>query len=731
MTSARIDMKSSAGVFVLSFVALIPFHFGDFMNMEEWHTDILSNVMFAKALLNGNYLTWTDLLGLGVPMPLEPSQIHHPLVILFGLTSPSIALSIFYQVHMTIAAYAFWALCRHYGVSAKISLICVATFLSCASTVGWSLIKLLPSIFFEWSMVPVIFLLAALLLDCPVGERKRLWAISLGLGLSVGFSFLNAHAVPISVHLFILLIFFVINLRATLARRYWILLSGLICILIVPAKIYPLLNELVLFPSDLARNSASLLDNDAFFWHQFLPSLFIRPLFVPELGLLREALSTMDMGKLIDSLSYGYFNRYTGAGIHPRGGFMGPPFVFLTFSAVWFACRNSDGNLRSITAVSLISFFVMLFVPDSFLYLFGRDFIFRDGFFIFGIIAAGVLLTHWASSAMKSVRIIAAMLVTLQLIALIGALGPTWVFNLAHKRPHDAEAVEFYSFRDFWKPSPFIETVKALEEEQKTRVYFGQIASTVLPRRGVGAEYNVLAYHGIRQVNATAKGIFTGNIESSDIIMEGVIAGNENVVKDSDMLDALAVTHVFAARGSGVAPDLEAIGSVTSPSGEVVDIYINKDIWPEAVALEQDAERIVLSKISGCDHDGLLCRDFTPIGKLRRADVNIDVQHASGDILLTLPDGFSGGQIMIPMMYRPEWRATTSGSELEVSAIFDSLVSIEVPPGTRNIRLYHYPTILYACLAVSYFFMALAIAGIVLNLFLAARTQTKNVITNI
>ena len=88
-------------VVLISFVALVPFHFGEFSNTEELHTTVFSNTFFAKALLNGDYPVWTHTLGFGIPFPIDPNQIHHPLVLLFGLMDIGLALSVFYQFHLT------------------------------------------------------------------------------------------------------------------------------------------------------------------------------------------------------------------------------------------------------------------------------------------------------------------------------------------------------------------------------------------------------------------------------------------------------------------------------------------------------------------------------------------------------------------------------------------------------------------------------------------------------
>ena len=58
---------------------------------EEYRSAILTIVVHARALLDGVYPYWTSALGFGLPHPLHPALLMHPLMPLFGaslVTSP-------------------------------------------------------------------------------------------------------------------------------------------------------------------------------------------------------------------------------------------------------------------------------------------------------------------------------------------------------------------------------------------------------------------------------------------------------------------------------------------------------------------------------------------------------------------------------------------------------------------------------------------------------------------
>ena len=88
---------------------------------EEYRNLVVSMVLHARAILDGQYPFWTSDLGLGMPHPLHPAFLVHPLLPLFGLTSPATALRLVYVLHGALGAWGAWRLARHLGVEAWIA----------------------------------------------------------------------------------------------------------------------------------------------------------------------------------------------------------------------------------------------------------------------------------------------------------------------------------------------------------------------------------------------------------------------------------------------------------------------------------------------------------------------------------------------------------------------------------------------------------------------------------
>ena len=101
--------------------------------------------------------------------------------------------------------------------------------------------------------------------------------------------------------------------------------------------------------------------------------------------------------------------------------------------------------------------------------------------------------------------------------------------------------------------------MKEIAGKNKSRILFGSCCG--------GSEWwrNVPAYHGIRQVPAYAKGIFSGDIApQSGLIMDGTIDFDDTVYMNSHLLDVLAIRHLIVGENTSVSDDLPIFGQVNS-----------------------------------------------------------------------------------------------------------------------------------------------------------------------
>ncbi len=624
---------------------------------------------------------------------------------------------------MSIGAIAFWLLCQHYEVSKRISLVCVITYLTCSTSADWIFLKFLPSEMFFWSMTPVVFLLMSQLLDSQVEKNKIV--LSLGIGLSFGFTVLNSHPTFSVLLALSLIVFALVNWKEALKNYKWIFLSGVVTFLISAAKIFMIANEYELFSDVLDRNSARLVSDYDWLTTNFLHSLLLKPIFIPYFDEVKEAILNInavqflssvrsiinDIG-VVDFLGESYWHPYLGSNLQERDVFMGPIFVLIALASPLIAVILRNRRILLVAITSIIFFILIFIVPDQILYFVGRDVFFRDGFFIFGIIAAGMILSLWLKSKKKSVRNIVKGVIFVQLVSIIGVSIPTWTENLSQHRPYDFKQISDVSFRDPWQPLSIIEQLHKLGVSERDRIYFGPVAQNLLPDNLYSSGSHVWAFHNLRQVNAAPKGIHLNSIYSHNITMEGRIEGQNVIVNDSNTLDVLSIKYVVVAGRGNVATGLKFIGEIYNNEKQVFSIYYNPTFWPEAVGLSSDILNVNLNKKVDCKNSGLLCKNFDPIMRLVNKDVGIKLNN-NGVINIKLHKNYRGDILMISKMFRPEWSATSNGKPLEIHKLFGGLIGVSIPKGVDNVNLKYTPISLYSSVFISYMAIILSIFGIV------------------
>src|SRR5262245_15735365 len=157
MTEARsrtaVLLPSAAVLFLLT-GAIVGATYDD----EEYRGAVLSLVLHARAILDGVYPYWTSALGFGLPHPLHPGLIFHPLMPLFGIAEPDTAARLLYAAHAALGAAGSWWLVREAGAGRWAAALASATWTLSAPSLNYVLTDFWPVEFAVWSLAPFLFL---------------------------------------------------------------------------------------------------------------------------------------------------------------------------------------------------------------------------------------------------------------------------------------------------------------------------------------------------------------------------------------------------------------------------------------------------------------------------------------------------------------------------------------------------------------------------------------------
>jgi len=623
---------------------------------EEYRNTILSTVLHAKAIMHGYYPFWTSLIGLGTPQPFSAiALIFHPLLPVFGVFPPAIAVLIFYQFHALLGVLGLWTLCQDLRLRTSVSVICSLTYLLCTPTLNYLLTDCWLTALTGWTIWP--FCLWAILKFLTSTDTRLTVFFAILSGWLLGVMILNTHLSYMPIYLVASIFIFLAYYKSTIRNWKWVAVLILICGAISISSVYQMYVEYIQFPPGLERplRESSIIDLKQ------LWSIFFRPLYW---GRSNEIIA---------------FNREQGTRIISFGG------IFAILSLLSLAWPNIKHPYRIGLIICFLGCFIWMNSPLPIARLFGLiswPIGFRDPMIVCGILLAGLLLSHWIRLYGRAGKFLVWLLGSLQVSLL--AIGAIMLLSAT-------------GIASFYLPvkSQVLSTLEQINQHQEGRFYFSPEFEKITGRLRPDGFYNysTLAYHQIRLINGSFRGISMDKLYPTppDLLPFGLIAAQSEVINNPELLDVLGIRYVVTLPQETADKTLVTGPTLTTASGLTARVLINQDAWPDAVTVKMQARSIQLPRLAGCSHQGLLCADFSSVVASRVNDSPIIATHNYGDITLKLSPSNQPRTVMVSELYRDGWKATTQGKNLEVFPIFEQLIGIKIPPGVSQVNLTYRP----------------------------------------
>ena len=592
---------------------------------EEYRGAILSLILHARALLDGVYPYWTSSLGFGLPHPLHPAPVMHPLMLLFGVLAPDTAARVLYGAHAVIGAAGVWWLIRQLGGRSWAAALGSTTWALSAPSANYVLTDFWPAEFVVWSLAPYLLLSALRLLDAT--EDRRPWLDGIAFGLIAGLMWANGHAGYVPVYFIPLALIFVADWRRTLRRWPSLALAVAVGLAVAGPTLARLLSELPRFPA-LPRLTSSTVVG----WTQ-IADMILRPLSF-----------NMPAAMLSAVARHG-----------TRVPFFGGPFFIL---ATAYACGfgGTSPHRRRLVIGFVSSFALMLLPVERTGVVFSGVFLFRDPMVLFGI-TLGCLAWQAVADRLPRAAMTAAVL---QVVVLFVSAWPFVNRALAGRELiepilHDTPVKAALSRWPALLPGRWY-----LAPELETRVLDHRLI-------GDGLWLNTWLYSGLPVVNGTFKGVSADDIYRSEYLPIGRIRSHPATVSNPSTLTVLGIGAVLATSSEPVAPTLrEMVRIPTLESGDL-RLLANPDVWPGAAFVDESALLSQPRAVSGCTVGGVLCLDLAKVAAAPH-DTNVQVQRRHGDIDVHFAGNSTTARwLLVSEMYRPAWTARANGVNLTVT----------------------------------------------------------------
>lgn len=637
---------------------------GGSVDEEEYRNAILTLVLHARALADGVYPFWTSDLGFGLPHPLHPAMLLHPVVPLFAALSPDTAVAILHIGHAVLGALGCWCLVRQLGAGPWIAGVASATWTLATPSQNYLLVDFWPAEFVVWSLAPWLLLCLLRVLDAPGSAQP--WRRALAFGIVSGLVAANGHAGYVPV--------FFATLAVTCAvdwRRTWRVLPALALATVVGAAIAAptlvhLLAELRRFPT-LARETA-----DRAIGAREILDMVLRPLPVG---------SSAGMADTIVE---------RGA----RVPFFGGPMFLL---ALAFAAGLRDVRRTGLLAGFAAAFVLMTASALGRYELLSAMSMFRDPMTIYGI-ALGSLA--WQALARRH-RPIAVAAGVIQIGVLAASAWPfvsdTWAAGEAeHTFLHDTAIAADLRARAASLPGRWY-VAPALDE----RIRQGWLEPDGLWR-------DAWVYRGLPVVNGTFKGVSADPMYPSSVLPLGHIEGHPATASSTATLSVLGLGAVLATGDEPVASGLQEVARYEVTGGEM-RLLRNIGVWPGAAFVDGDILDTTPPALPGCDLDGVLCLDLSAVHAASR-DASVNVARRHGVIDAVFEPAPEPRWLLVSEMYRRQWQARAGGDEATVRSVFGGLIAVAVPPGATAVELRYRPLPLVAATWLSW--IALAVSAV-------------------
>lgn len=238
------------------------FLLGSTPDEEEFRWGVLSSFLHVRAIADGTLLSWTSALGLGMPHPMVPNFLMHPLAPLLALLSASTWIRLLYAVHTVVGATGMWSLGRMLQLTPVTRAVCVFTFLLATPTVNYALRNFWPSHYVMWTSAPWLLMLAWRLLESTGREAAR---VSVLLGLCAGLVLATTHPGHVPVYATVVL-------AVAAARWRWLSLAAVIALVIASPNFLQLATERMIFDANLGIEKFPEPLPLSVLWDVFFPS---------------------------------------------------------------------------------------------------------------------------------------------------------------------------------------------------------------------------------------------------------------------------------------------------------------------------------------------------------------------------------------------------------------------------------------------------------------------------
>jgi hypothetical protein len=499
-----------------------------------------------------------------------------------------------------------------------------------------------------WSLLPWSALLLLRLLDAR--DARSAATFALGLGLALGFQLATGLIVRAASQALILAPLALGRPHAMRRRLGGLAAASVIGIVCGAPNPALLLEEMLYAGSDVADR----VEHDSLPLSAHLWGAFLRP-FPTLLGL-----SPGDQGSW----------QVVG---------FGPVLAVLALFEI-FKGRGT-GTVRPLSSGLVFSFAWMILPPSASYNLFSATWTFRDGINFYGILLGGLFLSRVPPRPRLA-------LAGLQWMLLLAAVGPLLKQPMMRALEPSRQGVA--TARDVEPPGALVRALQAASAGQHARFLF---APRFMAERGAfdvdGIMHNSLAYYGVPIVNVLTRGIATSPLHPDIGLLEGEIRLGQRALFDSTLLNVLGITHVLAmpddVYGEGLAPEMRLRGR----RGVSMLVLRNRDAWPPAVFVDEEAAGIRLPRLSGCEHDRFLCADFGPVLNHRLAGPPIAFERLHDSMTIVVPRSATDRTVMLSTWFRRGWRACPA--EAAVFPVFEQLIGVRIPAGVSEVRLAYRP----------------------------------------
>lgn len=608
-------------------------------DVEDFYTAVATTKMTIDSMAEGAWPFWNMDSMLGVPQPFRFHFITHPLSPLCRVGDCAEVLRGIAALHVLIGALFTALLLWRLTSDETIAALAGITFIFSSSIIQPTYVDDWSSTAIRAGSLPVLIYAAYALLKTDQRRDALKWSLVLGgvAGLLQSMSFPFAVFAATAV-------FLLVQPRATLSRRQWVLLAAVVGVLICAGHVYHLAEQYRLTPMNVRRddhNEPSLFN---YAW-----STFLRP--VP----IQRVDTTW------------------------RSIFFGGPLAVAALAGLVTVKR---ADLRPFK-LALIASFALMWVPESWLFnLMTQRWGYRSGVDMFGVVVGGVALAQLRRR--HGYAWVAHGVVALQVATLVAAFWPLWTGTMrAWTDPREMERGKRVK-----EVGGVTGELVALERAHPGRVAFAPNAYD-LTRRFLLARAalvpNQLQMSHVPSLYAETHGITTDSLSPMQYAFIGMSPPASTTVTTPATLNVLGVRYVIAMPGDKVWEGLRLVK--TAPHG--VRILENTDAWPEAFFVAAFPPT-PLPRLPGCDHDRFLCADFARGGIERRAEP-ITIDRRPDGMTLRFAPSDRPRRIIVTQWYQPYWRVTRGAARLVRAG--EEFVGLEIAPGEQTVTIQYLPVL--------------------------------------